>query len=101
MSNLGAALGWKFNHAPGIRTKKNVITGWPSGLGAKPNAATKAAIIAEYDAYRASVAYLDDRKNDPDMPSDHDIVMAIIEGGQDLAAIKVLVNAVNAKHPKP
>lgn len=98
MSNLGAALGWKYDYAPGIRTENGVLTNWPSELGPSPD---ELAVIAEYDAYLASIAYRDARTNDPEMPSDHDIVMALIEGGQALADIKVTINAVNTRHPKP
>ncbi len=36
---LGEVLGWKFNHEQGIRTRENVITGWPEALGALPTQA--------------------------------------------------------------
>ena len=50
MSKLGAALGWKHDHKPGIRTKGDKITGWPTGIGAKPTKAQQADIISEYEA---------------------------------------------------
>jgi len=52
MSNLGEILGWKFGHAPGIRTRGGAITNWPSGLGPQPSAADIATYTAEHDAAR-------------------------------------------------
>ena len=36
MIGLGAVLGWKHHHEPGIETKDGVLTAWPSSLGAFP-----------------------------------------------------------------
>jgi hypothetical protein len=62
MSNLGAALGWKHNNAPGIMTRDGVITAWPGALGNKPDAAGVAAIVAEYQAHLDQTAYVAARK---------------------------------------
>jgi hypothetical protein len=58
--SLAMALGWKFNHEPGIRTKENLetgemeLTGWPEKtLGPAPDKARQAAIMAEYEAHLA------------------------------------------------
>jgi len=53
MNNIGAALGWKHNHTPGICTVEGVITKWPDGLGPKPTASDIIAIQSEYDAATA------------------------------------------------
>ena len=51
MSNLGAALGWKFNHEPGICTSDGVLTKWPTdALGPEPDNAAQQTIMNEYDA---------------------------------------------------
>lgn len=51
MNNLGAALGWKYNHVSGIRTKNGIIIGWPtSDLGPEPNQSQQIVIISEYEA---------------------------------------------------
>lgn len=52
MSNLGAALGWKYDHEPGISTANGAITEWPTAaLGAMPDGAEQAIILQEYDDY--------------------------------------------------
>lgn len=33
---LGAILGWKFGHYPGIVTREDVLTDWPEDLGPVP-----------------------------------------------------------------
>jgi hypothetical protein len=51
MSNLALALGWKFNHEPGICTKAGVITVWPTAvLGAEPSGSALQSILDEYTA---------------------------------------------------
>lgn len=39
MTSLAEVLGWKFNHAPGIRTDGVNITEWPGALGPIPTQA--------------------------------------------------------------
>ena len=76
MQNLGAALGWKYNHKPGIRTKGDKIIGWPKSLGTKPAKAEQAIIIAEYKTYLTAsqpltiedkIALIDDSASLPDL----------------------------------
>ena len=50
MITIAEVLGWKFNHAPGIRTKDGVLTAFPESIGAMPT-------DSEIDVYRAE--YLD------------------------------------------
>lgn len=55
MSSLAEVLAWKYDTAPGIRTRENakgnmVIFDWPKVLGAKPTLAQIAAWTEEYDA---------------------------------------------------
>ena len=57
MANLGAVLGWKFNHTPGIRTENNIITDWPTGvLGPQPTPAQISTYSDEYDAAMTAIA---------------------------------------------
>lgn len=60
MTNLGAALGWKFNHAPGISTVGENITEWPVILGNEPEGTEITNILEEYDLH----ILLTDRLND-------------------------------------
>ena len=55
MTSLADVLGWKFNFAPGIRTRqtktgKMEIFDWPSKLGPKPTKAKIAKWTAELEA---------------------------------------------------
>ena len=45
---IGAVLGWKFNDYPGICTRNNVITAWPTALGPQPTQAQIDTWTAEY-----------------------------------------------------
>ena len=57
MASLGQILGWKFNHAEGIRTREGVIVEWPAGLGGTnmPDANDIATWQAEYDVVATDV----------------------------------------------
>lgn len=48
---IGAVLGWKFNHTPGIMTRDEVITQWPEALGPLPTQAQLDTWVVEYEAY--------------------------------------------------
>jgi hypothetical protein len=50
----GAILGWKFNHAEGIRTISGVILDWPATLGERPTSQQVDAWGIEYDAWKAA-----------------------------------------------
>ena len=51
---LGAALGWKYDNAPGICTVDGVLTKWPEALGLEPGETEQATIVAEYEDLLAS-----------------------------------------------
>lgn len=53
---IGAILGWKFNHAPGIETRDGVITAWPESLGPVPTPEQIDAWTSEYEAAVAAPA---------------------------------------------
>lgn len=46
---IGEILGWKFGHAPGIRTRGEEIIAWPDVLGPLPTSEQIAAWRDEYD----------------------------------------------------
>lgn len=50
---IGQALGWNFDHEPGITTIDGVITEWPSVLGEEPTEAEILVILEEYQAFKA------------------------------------------------
>lgn len=47
MNNIGAVIGWKFNHQPGMVTYGGVITKFPGGI---PSQADQDKWTAEYEA---------------------------------------------------
>lgn len=57
---LAYAIGWKFNHEPGMSTSDGYLTNWPATLGAWPSDAQQGAWVTEYEAYLASAQCKDD-----------------------------------------
>ena len=57
-NDIGAVLGWKFNHRSGVDTHDGVITKFPGGM---PSDADILLWTQEYDAYIASTKYKRDR----------------------------------------
>ena len=47
MSNIGAVIGWKFDHQQGMSTRNNLITEFPGGI---PSQADQDKWTAEYEA---------------------------------------------------
>lgn len=56
MENIGAILGWKFDHAPGMTTFDGAITEWPQGLGPLPTSQQLLTWEAEYEQAMADAA---------------------------------------------
>ena len=97
MTNLALALAWKHSNAEGIATRDGVIFEWPDSLGAEPDAAAQATIIAEYDAHVAATAYREKRaKEYPDIGDQLD---KIYHDGID--EWKQVIKATKDKYPKP
>jgi hypothetical protein len=48
---IGEALGWKYDHAQGIKTKNNKLVAWPNNLGPKPTTGQINVIVQEYQAH--------------------------------------------------
>ena len=47
---LGAAIGWKHNHMPGMTTRDGILTGWPTKPW--PTDEELATWVAEYETVR-------------------------------------------------
>lgn len=58
---LGIALGWKYNHTPGIITVDGMLAAFPVSLGPTPDDATQAQIVSDYQIYLASTQCKDDQ----------------------------------------
>ena len=96
MSNIGAVLGWKFNHQSGMSTADGVITDFPGGI---PSDEDIAKWKAEYDAHVVATSYIGKRVDA--YPSIGDQLDALWKGGDNADAMKVLVNKVKSDFPKP
>jgi len=59
MINIGAVIGWKFNHQSGMSTKDGKIVAFPGGI---PSQSDQDLWTAEYDAYVLSNAYSELRR---------------------------------------
>ena len=86
MTALANVLGWKFNFAPGIRTRENKngkmeIFDWPSNLGPKPTKAKIAKWTAELEA----------------LPPPEDELTKAADAATTIAELKiVLIDAIKA-----
>ena len=54
MADIGAVIGWKFDHQAGMETKDGVITAFPGGI---PSKSDQDAWTAEYETHVAATAY--------------------------------------------
>lgn len=57
-SKLGAAVGWKFNHQPGMCTSDGTLTDWPTLPW--PTDLEQAQIVSDYEAYLVTNQAKDD-----------------------------------------
>ena len=57
-SKLAYAIGWKFNHQPGMETSGGGLTAWP--MQPWPTDQELAGYVAEYETYLASTQCKDD-----------------------------------------
>tara|TARA_R110002073_G_scaffold323255_1_gene500531 strand:- start:15 stop:308 length:294 start_codon:yes stop_codon:yes gene_type:complete len=96
MSDIGAVIGWKHNHQSGMATADGVITEFPNGI---PSAEDQATWTTEYEAHLAAIAYVDARVSA--YPTIGDQLDALWKGGDDQAAMKVIVDKVKSDNPKP
>ena len=72
MTNIGAVIGWKFNHQEGMTTRNGVITKFPNGI---PSQADQDKWTKEYEEYVSANAYKDKRKESyPSIPEQLDYI---------------------------
>ena len=74
MKNIGAVIGWKFNHQEGMSTRNGVITKFPDGI---PSQEDQDAWTEEYDLMIEATQYQRDRKLA--YPSIEDVTVALAE----------------------
>ena len=93
MSNIGAVIGWKFDHQSGMCTSDGVITAFPNGI---PTQADQDTWTAEYEAHLATTEYSRQRKaeydklNQDEMRYD-DLVNGTTTWQDAIAAIKTSI----------
>ena len=95
MSNIGAVIGWKFDHQSGMATRDGVITEFPGGI---PSQADQDKWTKEYEAHIASTQYQHDRKEEYDKLNQFELI------GEDsingTTNHKDAILAIKAKYPK-
>jgi|TARA_R110000823_G_scaffold36390_1_gene99429 hypothetical protein len=90
MSNIGAVIGWKFDHQSGMCTYDGVITEFPNGV---PSQSDQDLWTSEYEAHLASTEYSRQRKaaydllNQDEMRYD-DLINSTTTWQDAIAAIK-------------
>jgi hypothetical protein len=95
MSNqIGAAIGWKFNHQEGMDTVGGKITKFPGGI---PSDEDQAKWLKEYEDHLAATDYQLKRKDE--YPSFEDQFDELYHSGID--GWKSKIKVVKDKYPKP
>ena len=96
MTDIGAVIGWKFNHQSGMATRDGVITEFPNGI---PSQADQDKWTKEYEEYVSANAYKAKRK--AEYPPIVDYLDGIVKGDQTQID-KYIADclAVKEKYPK-
>jgi len=102
--NIGDVLQWKFQQ-DGMMTEENTIRTFPAGVdgvnyGADglPTPADQTKWTSEYDAYVLANAYKSKRAEE--YPPIGDQLDSLWKGGDDAAAMKVIIDKVKSDNPK-
>lgn len=90
---LGEALGWKYNHTQGIKTKNEMIIRWPASLGVKPTDAELNVILTEYQTHLTEVENEQQQRVDDigDNLPNWNQVSASIDNATSVAGLKIIV----------
>ena len=101
---LGMAIAWKFNDVSGVQTINGVITKFPAIDGVTltdglPSQSDQDSWVTEYKAHLVAIAYKSARVIA--YPTIGDQLDALWKGGDDQAAMKVIVDKVKSDNPKP
>ena len=94
MTDISAAIGWKFNHQQGMATRAGVITKFPGGI---PSDEDQAKWLKEYEDHLAATEYQRNRKDE--YPSFEDQFDELYHNGID--GWKSTIKVVKDKYPKP
>ena len=95
--NIGAVIGWKFNHQAGMSTKGDVITEFPNGI---PTQADQDLWTTEYEAHLAANEYKGLRAEAyPSLTDQAD--MAYWDRQNGTTTLDDAISAVKTEFPKP
>ena len=94
MSNIHAAINWKFGILSGVRVENDVLIEYPDGVPSEEN---QSAWITEYEEYLESIEY--QKKRAVAYPPIVDQLDKIYHDGID--GWKEQIKAVKDKYPKP
>jgi hypothetical protein len=97
MSNIGAVIGWKFDHQSGMSTSGGIIIKFPGGI---PSQSDQDAWTVEYETHLISVAYRENRRIAYGDVGDQ-LDMQYWDSVNDTTVWADHVAAVKAAHPKP
>tara|TARA_R100001244_G_C5068372_1_gene110727 strand:+ start:156 stop:485 length:330 start_codon:yes stop_codon:yes gene_type:complete len=59
IENIGAVIGWKFNHQHGMDTYAGIITKFPGGV---PSLEDQSKWVLEYEEYQKTISHVQPRK---------------------------------------
>ena len=93
MTDISAAIGWKFNDQEGMTTRAGVITEFPGGI---PSDEDQAKWLKEYEDHLAATEYQLKRKGE--YPSFEDQFDELYHNGID--GWKAKIKVVKDKYPK-
>ena len=93
---IAEVINWKHPHKDGMSTSDGVIVEFPGGI---PSQEDQDTWTTEYEAHLAAIAYVAKRVDA--YPAIGDQLDALWKGGDDQAAMKVVVDKVKSDFPKP
>ena len=94
MSNIHAAINWKFGILSGVRVENDVLIEHPDGVPSEEN---QSSLITEYEEYLESIEY--QKKRAVAYPPIADQLDKIYHDG--IEGWKEQIKAVKDKYPKP
>tara|TARA_R110002167_G_scaffold64803_1_gene183215 strand:+ start:276 stop:563 length:288 start_codon:yes stop_codon:yes gene_type:complete len=95
MTDIVGSIVYKFGPVQGMVVLGGEIIAYPGGI---PSAETQLEWKAEYQTHLDAVAYKDKRKKS--YPPIGDQLDALWKGGDDAAAMKVIIDKVKSDNPK-
>ena len=95
MMDIGAVIGWKFNHQSGMSTRDGVITEFPNGI---PSQSDQDKWTKEYEEYVLANAYKEKRKAEYDQLNQYEMMFDDKRDGTTTWVDKI--NEIKSRYPK-